>query len=296
MEYTGKRRNYLEENRYRFHNADYIEFLITKVWKISKPARIVDFGCGLGYLGLSLMRFLPEGSSYTGIDISEILIEQAQDVFKNLRHDVKFIVADGYDAPFEDSHFDMAVCQAFLMHLPEPEKAIKEMIRTTASGGLVMAVEANGNAANPLLHIAEMDLAETTDLGFLQKNYEYNRKSSGRDGNIGLKLPAIFHKMGLKNVGSRMSDLVKCILPPIETEDQELLHKAVAQDIGRTISDDTANHMEKHFIKQGFSQEEAQAQIARERKLNHTFRDNGRNMHTVWATALNFSYGWVADQ
>jgi ubiquinone/menaquinone biosynthesis C-methylase UbiE len=295
MEYTGKKRNYLEENRYRFHNDDYIEFLVQKVWELSKPTRIVDFGCGLGYLGMSLMPHMPGGSSYTGLEISDVLVEQAKVAFKDLPHDAKFMVGNGYAAPFKDASFDMTVCQAFLMYLPEPEKAITEMIRVTAPGGLVMALEANLNATNPLLYIAEMDLAETTDLGFLQKNYEQNWKSSGRDGNIGIKLPAIFHKMGLRNVGSRMSDIVKCILPPIETKDQELLHQGVEQDIGRTINDDTAKQMENHFIKQGFSRDEALAQITRAQKLNHTFRDHGRDMHTVWATAMTFSYGWVSE-
>lgn len=293
MENWAKKRNYLEENRYRFHNDDYIEFLIRKVWKISEPVKIVDFGCGLGYLGMSLMPYMPEGSTYTGIDISDVIIEQAKDALKNLPHDVEFLVHDGNHTQFEDSSFDMAVCQAFLMHMKEPKKAIAEMIRVTAPKGLVVAIEANWNATNPLLHIAELDLAETTDMGFLQKNYEQNRLMSGRDGNIGIKLPVVFHKMGLSNVGSRMSDMVKCIMPPVETEDQELLLKAVEQDISRTIDDDTAKQMEIHFVKQGFTKEQAQAQIARQKKLSHTFRDNGREMHTVWATAMTISYGWV---
>ncbi len=112
MEYSGKKRNYLEENRHRFHNDDYIEFLIQKVWELSRPTRIVDFGCGLGYLGMSLMPYMPEGSSYTGIDISDVLVEQAKDAFIGLPHDTKFMVGNGYAAPFEDASFDMAVCQA----------------------------------------------------------------------------------------------------------------------------------------------------------------------------------------
>ena len=294
MHNISKRRNYLEESRYRFHNDDYVEFLIHRVWKISGPTKIVDFGCGLGFLGMSLMPFMPEGSSYTGIDVSEFIVEQAKDACKDLSHDMTFMVGDGCETSFGDASFDMAVCQAFLMYLPEPERAVKEMIRVTAPGGLVMALEGNNHANDPLLHIAEMDLAETTDLGFLQKNYEKNRASSGRDGNIGIKLPAVFHKMGLKNVGARMSDIVRCVLPPIETEDQKLLHQSVEMDIGRTIDDDAAKQMEEHFMKQGFSREEALSQVARVRKLNHTFRDSGKEMHLVWATAMTFSYGWVS--
>ena len=27
-----------------YHNDDFLEFLVTKVWKLNKPCRIVDFG------------------------------------------------------------------------------------------------------------------------------------------------------------------------------------------------------------------------------------------------------------
>ena len=37
-------------------------------------------------------------------------------------------------------------------------------------------LEENRNATGPLLHIAEMDPAETMDMGFLQKNYEKNKQ------------------------------------------------------------------------------------------------------------------------
>ncbi|WP_408070210.1 hypothetical protein [Butyrivibrio sp. JL13D10] len=31
-------------------NNDYFEFLVKCVWKIDKPVRIIDFGCGYGFL------------------------------------------------------------------------------------------------------------------------------------------------------------------------------------------------------------------------------------------------------
>jgi len=289
----GKKRNYLEEARYQYHNMDYIEFLVHKVWKISRPVNLVDVGCGIGYLGLMVLPFLPDGSTYTGVDLSDVLVEQAIDVYRDTSHSARFIQASGYELPFEDNAFDTAACQAFLMHLSEPERAVAEMIRVTAPGGLVIAAETNWNASSSLQSIAGLDLADTTDLGFLQKNHELNRKSSGRDGNIGIKLPALFHELGLKNVGSRISDMVKCILPPVETGNQEPIYKTVAQEIGRTVDEDTAKLMEAHFIKLGFSKEEARAQTERDQTLNHTFRDKGLETITVWGAAMSFSFGWV---
>jgi len=63
--------DYLKLTRSLYLNVDYLQFLVEKVWKITKKVDVVDFGCGYGYLGLVLMPLLPEGSTYTGVDISD---------------------------------------------------------------------------------------------------------------------------------------------------------------------------------------------------------------------------------
>ena len=62
---------YLRNSRFLYHNDGYLEFLVAKVWKIEKPVKVVDFGCGYGFVGIKLLPLLPKGSTYTGIDSSE---------------------------------------------------------------------------------------------------------------------------------------------------------------------------------------------------------------------------------
>ena len=62
---------YLLRTRKSMWNDDYMEFLVTKVWKIDKPVKVLDCGCGYGFLGLLIMRYLAEGSTYTGIDMAK---------------------------------------------------------------------------------------------------------------------------------------------------------------------------------------------------------------------------------
>ncbi|MDE7045644.1 MAG: helix-turn-helix domain-containing protein, partial [Acetatifactor sp.] len=59
---------YLLRTRRNYWNDDYVEHLVSQVWKIDKPVSILDCGCGYGFLGLLLLPHLPEGSTYTGID------------------------------------------------------------------------------------------------------------------------------------------------------------------------------------------------------------------------------------
>ncbi len=38
-----------------YYNDDYLEFLVKIVWRIDQPVKMIDFGCGYGYLGLKLL-------------------------------------------------------------------------------------------------------------------------------------------------------------------------------------------------------------------------------------------------
>ena len=84
MENWDDKFDYLKLTRSLYLNIDYLQFLIEKVWKITKKVDVIDFGCGYGYLGLVLMSLLPNGSSYTGVDISEELINKGKEIFEEL--------------------------------------------------------------------------------------------------------------------------------------------------------------------------------------------------------------------
>lgn len=57
--------------------------------------------------------------------------------FKPLNSRISFQVADAQNLPFEDDTFDRVIVTCVLHHLPEPEKALREMRRVTKGGGLV---------------------------------------------------------------------------------------------------------------------------------------------------------------
>lgn len=72
---------YLLRTRKGCWNDDYARFLVSQVWKIDKPISILDCGCGYGFLGLLLLPYLPKGSTYTGIDFAEELIQKGKSLF-----------------------------------------------------------------------------------------------------------------------------------------------------------------------------------------------------------------------
>ena len=61
-EFWNQKLTYLLRQQKIGWNEDYIEFLLKQVWDIQKPIDILDLGCGYGYMGAVLLRYLPEGS------------------------------------------------------------------------------------------------------------------------------------------------------------------------------------------------------------------------------------------
>ncbi|MEM5299208.1 class I SAM-dependent methyltransferase [Burkholderia sp. JPY481] len=98
-----------------------------------KPAaRVLDVGCGAGVLASWLSG--ASISSYFGIDLSEVAIEQARQA--NI-DGAEFAVADA--ATFEPSQiFDVIVFNEMLYYLEEPEEQIRRLARCLAPGGLLI--------------------------------------------------------------------------------------------------------------------------------------------------------------
>ena len=285
---------YLRDSRRLYHNEDYWEFLVDRVWRLTdRPRRVVDFGCGYGRTGLALLPLLPETSTYTGIDASEALLARARQVFAELPYPAEFVNADVHSAPFDDSRFDTAISHTVLMHVPHPEKVIQEMVRVTRHGGMVITCDASRNAFNALFHIHETNEQEQTPLELFQTMNRRIRRQTGVDYNIGLKTPVLMHRAGLKNVQARISDAVRLLFPPMDTEGKAKLFKAICdQGFGFQPTDrQSIRQWQQRLVEQGVPADKARKEIDRE--LKRDFLHKGREYHTVFPGLLTFSYGTV---
>ena len=89
----------LRASRVLTHNADYLEFLVSKVWRIDRhPVRVAEFGCGYGRFASMLLPLLASGSSYVGFDSVGALISRGKTIFANLSYRISFIRGDACDA------------------------------------------------------------------------------------------------------------------------------------------------------------------------------------------------------
>lgn len=100
--------------------------------QLKPAARVLDVGCGTGVLAHWLAS--ASISSYCGVDLSEVAIEQAR---KSNIPEAQFAVADA--ASFEPSQvFDVIVFNEMLYYLENPEEDVRRIARALAPDGLLI--------------------------------------------------------------------------------------------------------------------------------------------------------------
>lgn len=100
----------------------------------SEGNRVLDLGCGNGRL---LALFKDSNIDYTGVDISEKLIQKAKEKYP----DKEFRKADALGLPFENQSFDKILSVAVFHHIPSEEyriRFLKEAKRVLRPNGLLI--------------------------------------------------------------------------------------------------------------------------------------------------------------
>jgi protein-L-isoaspartate(D-aspartate) O-methyltransferase len=97
-------------------------------YQLAENARILDIGCGKGYLLYEFTQLLPQ-CQITGLDISEYAIENAKPEVKD-----RLMCGNASELPFDDSAFDLVISNGALHNLKiyELTKAIQEVERVRA--------------------------------------------------------------------------------------------------------------------------------------------------------------------
>lgn len=100
--------------------------------------RLLDIGCGVGTLGMSLKDILGAGEVY-GIEISETRVAAAR------QKGIKCVQTDLNEdsIPFEDNSFDAIFCGEVIEHLVDPDHLLDEIGRTLTPGGVCVLTTPN---------------------------------------------------------------------------------------------------------------------------------------------------------
>jgi ubiquinone/menaquinone biosynthesis C-methylase UbiE len=106
------------------------------------PRSVLEVGCGEGELAERIEREL--GAEVVALDQSERMVELTR------ARGVEAHVGDVTELPFPDDSFDVAVAAWMLYHVPDVDRAVRELGRVLRPGGRLVA------ATNASDHLREM--------------------------------------------------------------------------------------------------------------------------------------------
>lgn len=104
---------------------------------VGSTARVLDCGVGSGSLSIALNSILPERLNYCGIDLSGEMLARADVEMRQAALTPELKQADILSIPYADASFDFVMAAHVLEHLPEPQYALKEMVRVLKPGGML---------------------------------------------------------------------------------------------------------------------------------------------------------------
>jgi demethylmenaquinone methyltransferase/2-methoxy-6-polyprenyl-1,4-benzoquinol methylase len=127
--------------RFRLNDA-YCEPLLASqvvidLMQVEPKARILDCGVGNGSLSIALASLMKVPADFHAIDTSTEMLMQAKCVMQHAGLDPHLHQADVLSLPYEDQSFDVVMAAHVLEHLPDPQRALAEMVRVLKPGGMV---------------------------------------------------------------------------------------------------------------------------------------------------------------
>lgn len=280
---------YLLRTRKGSWNDDYAGFLVSQVWKIDKPVSILDCGCGFGFLGLLLLPHLPKGSTYTGIDFAEDLIQKGKSLFAGQGREAAFLCKDVF-AYSAENQYDLVICQAVLRHLDNPTAFIQKMITFAKPGGYVVCVEANREFECCGLYVDGMDYQELCGHEGLEKKWRTELAMQGRDYAVAIRAAHTMQKLGLVDVDVRMNDRVEFVTPQSADYEETKNDFITYNDWASGMRGEEREQLIRRLLTHGLSRKEAEDYCDRNVKIAEFFSNNPTAGYTFMKGKM-ISYG-----
>jgi SAM-dependent methyltransferase len=155
-----------------------------------------------------------------GIDQSQPFLARAANRISEsgLERRVEVRSGDALHLPFADASFDAAHCERVLMHVEDPDEAVREMVRVVRPGGRVVAAEVYADAA--AMDHPDRDLMRRVSAALV---------SGIHNADVGITLRRRFLEGGLVDVSGEVVGFVEESLDQDEAEEVEGLAREFAR-------------------------------------------------------------------
>ena len=121
---------------------------------LKKARYILDIGCGPGIDTTAMAKLMSRNSHITGVDINEEMLNEANDLAKNLKllKQVEHIKGSAGDLPFRNNYFDGVRADRLFQVIGEdeipPSRIFDEAYRVLKKGGRMVLVDTDWGTAS----------------------------------------------------------------------------------------------------------------------------------------------------
>lgn len=197
------------------------QYIFGKI-QLDASARLLEVGCGTG----AILDQMP--MPVHGLDLRLASVQAAVANAPTC----PLTCGDALFLPYIDQCFDVVFCHFLLLWLPDPQRALKEMMRITRAGGQIIA-------------FAEPDYTRRVDkpaalepLGAWQRDA---LQAQGADPGMGAKLTELFHTAGIQIVEA--GSLSKSTREAFDHQAWESEWTVLESDLAGRIPDDQIQKM-----------------------------------------------------
>jgi SAM-dependent methyltransferase len=109
--------------------------------------RVADLGCGVGMVTALLADLVGPAGSVVGIDSSAAQLAHARERLNTDGAHIRFVRASATATGLPRGSFDLVYCRFFLIHLPDPERALREMCALLKPDGILVCEDGDLTAS-----------------------------------------------------------------------------------------------------------------------------------------------------
>lgn len=115
---------------------------------IQRGMRVADLGCGTGMTTQLIAELVGPGGTVVGVDYSAAQVDQARALLPANLTNVSFVEASATDTELPRESFDLVYCRFLLIHLTEPELALREMHELLKPNGIIVCEDGDLSSAD----------------------------------------------------------------------------------------------------------------------------------------------------
>ena len=112
---------------------------------IKEGMQVLDLGCGSGAFTSFAVRAVGSNGMVYALDIQQDMLKQLENKLSKPENEdiknIKTILGNAYELPFDDGSLDLAYMVTVLQEIPDRNRALQEVNRVLKSGGILAVTE-----------------------------------------------------------------------------------------------------------------------------------------------------------